>query len=32
KHHIRHELEHCDIGHVTLEFEYEGEECEIRCL
>ncbi|KAA6333204.1 Cadmium cobalt and zinc/H(+)-K(+) antiporter [termite gut metagenome] len=32
KHYIRHELEHCDIGHVTLEFEYEGEECEIRCL
>lgn len=27
KHTIRHKLEHCGIGHATLEFEYEGEHC-----
>ncbi|KAA6333245.1 hypothetical protein EZS27_018317, partial [termite gut metagenome] len=32
KHRIRHELEEYGIGHVTLEFEYEGEECEVKCL
>jgi cobalt-zinc-cadmium efflux system protein len=32
KHHIRHKLEHCFIGHVTLEFEHEGEDCQIKCL
>ncbi|KAA6345876.1 Cadmium cobalt and zinc/H(+)-K(+) antiporter [termite gut metagenome] len=32
KHHIRHEMAHCGIGHVTLEFESEGEDCKGECL
>jgi cobalt-zinc-cadmium efflux system protein len=32
KHCIRHELEHCGIEHVTLEFESEGEDCKGECL
>ncbi|KAA6309077.1 Cadmium cobalt and zinc/H(+)-K(+) antiporter, partial [termite gut metagenome] len=31
KHHIRHEMKHFGIGHVTLEFEYAGESCEGVC-
>jgi cobalt-zinc-cadmium efflux system protein len=30
KHHIRHEMEHCGISHVTLEFE--SEDCGTRCM
>ncbi|KAA6345135.1 Cadmium cobalt and zinc/H(+)-K(+) antiporter [termite gut metagenome] len=32
KHHIRHEMKHCGIGHITLEFESEGEDCKGECL
>ncbi|KAA6347765.1 Cadmium cobalt and zinc/H(+)-K(+) antiporter [termite gut metagenome] len=30
KHHIRHEMEHCGINHVTLEFE--SKDCGTRCV
>jgi cobalt-zinc-cadmium efflux system protein len=32
KQHIRHEMEHCGIKHVTLEFESEKEDCKGECV